>query len=58
MKPKDFFGELKRRNVYEVAAAYAVMGWLIIQVATQVFRTKSTRIASTAASGSQQLGGV
>jgi len=32
-----FFGELKRRNVYKVAVAYAVVGWLLIQVATQVF---------------------
>jgi TolB-like protein/Tfp pilus assembly protein PilF len=37
MNPKMFFGELKRRNVYKVAAAYAVVGWLLIQVATQVF---------------------
>src|SRR5262245_40332244 len=37
MNPKVFFGELKRRNVYKVAAAYAVVGWLLIQVATQVF---------------------
>jgi TolB-like protein/Tfp pilus assembly protein PilF len=33
----SFFAELKRRNVYKVAAAYAVVGWLIVQVATQVF---------------------
>src|SRR6478672_9303878 len=33
----SFFSELKRRNVYKVAVAYAVVGWLIIQVATQVF---------------------
>ncbi len=33
----NFFTELKRRNVYKVAAAYAVTGWLLIQVATQVF---------------------
>src|SRR4051812_15863952 len=32
-----FFAELKRRNVYKVAVAYAVVGWLIVQVATQVF---------------------
>jgi TolB-like protein/Tfp pilus assembly protein PilF len=32
-----FFVELKRRNVYKVAIAYAVAGWLVIQVATQVF---------------------
>jgi hypothetical protein len=35
--PKGFFGELKRRNAYKVAVAYAVVGWLSIQVATQVF---------------------
>src|SRR5438128_7769744 len=37
MDPKTFFGELKRRNVYKVAIAYAVVAWLLIQVATQVF---------------------
>jgi TolB-like protein/Tfp pilus assembly protein PilF len=37
MNPKKFFGELKRRNVYKVAVAYAVVAWLLIQVATQVF---------------------
>ena len=37
MNPKIFFGELKRRNVYKIAVAYAVVGWLLIQVATQVF---------------------
>jgi len=33
----SFFAELKRRNVYKVAVAYAVASWLLIQVATQVF---------------------
>ena len=37
MKVDHFFSELKRRNVYKVAVAYAVVGWLLIQVATQVF---------------------
>jgi len=37
VNPKNFFGELKRRNVYKVAVAYAVVAWLLIQVATQVF---------------------
>src|SRR6266568_2878186 len=37
MNPKAFFGELKRRNVYKVAVAYAVVGWLIAQIATQIF---------------------
>src|SRR5438270_13557036 len=32
-----FFAELKRRNVYKVAVAYAVVAWLLIQIATQVF---------------------
>src|SRR5437899_1054479 len=33
----NFFAELKRRNVYKVAVAYAVVGWLVVQVTTQVF---------------------
>ena len=37
MNPRNFFSELKRRNVYKVAAAYAIVGWLLVQVATQVF---------------------
>ena len=34
---KNFFTELKRRNVYKVAVAYAVVGWVIAQIATQIF---------------------
>ncbi|HVF73220.1 MAG TPA: tetratricopeptide repeat protein [Chthoniobacterales bacterium] len=37
MKLPDFFAELKRRNVYRVAVAYAVVAWLLIQIATQLF---------------------
>src|SRR5438034_1737475 len=37
MNPRNFFTELRRRNVYKVAAAYAIVGWLLVQVATQVF---------------------
>ena len=37
MKIDNFFAELRRRNVYKVAVAYAVVAWLLIQVATQVF---------------------
>ena len=33
----NFFSELKRRNVYKVAVAYAVVGWVIAQIATQIF---------------------
>ena len=32
----SFFAELKRRNVYKVGAMYAVSGWLLVQVVTQV----------------------
>jgi TolB-like protein len=32
-----FFGELKRRNVYKVAVAYAVAGWALSQGIAQVF---------------------
>ncbi|MEY2525254.1 MAG: adenylate cyclase, partial [Verrucomicrobiota bacterium] len=34
---RSFFSELKRRNVYKVAVAYAIVGWLLVQIATQVF---------------------
>ncbi len=37
MKLKNFLAELKRRKVYRVAIGYAVVGWLVIQIATQVF---------------------
>jgi hypothetical protein len=37
MNPKNFFGELKRRNVYKVAVAYVVAGWALTQGIAQVF---------------------
>jgi serine/threonine-protein kinase len=39
MKIDNFFGELKRRNVYKVAVAYAVVAWLLIQAASILFPT-------------------
>jgi adenylate cyclase len=33
---RNFFSELKRRNVYKVAVAYAVVGWLVIQVTATI----------------------
>lgn len=35
----NFFSELKRRNVYKVAVAYAVVAWLTIQAASILFPT-------------------
>jgi TolB-like protein len=37
MASRNFFTELKRRNVYKVAVAYLVASWLVVQIATQVF---------------------
>jgi len=37
VKIDNFLSELKRRNVYKVAVAYAIVGWLLVQIATQVF---------------------
>jgi TolB-like protein/Flp pilus assembly protein TadD len=37
MKIDNFFAELKRRNVYKVAVAYAVAGWALSQGIAQVF---------------------
>src|SRR5207253_1651717 len=36
---RNFFAELKRRNVYKVAVAYAVVAWLLIQAASILFPT-------------------
>ncbi len=35
----SFWGELKRRNVVRVAAAYAIVGWLLIEVASVLLPT-------------------
>ena len=37
MNPTKFLTELKRRNVYKVAIAYAVVAWLLMQIASQIF---------------------
>src|SRR5947208_9353847 len=37
MEPRKLFVELKRRNVYKVAIAYAVVAWLLMQIASQIF---------------------
>src|SRR6266850_7021138 len=34
---RNLFAELKRRKVYNVAIAYAVVAWVLIQIDTQVF---------------------
>jgi hypothetical protein len=34
---RNFVGELKRRNVYKVAIAYAVIAWLLMQIASQIY---------------------
>ena len=36
VNPRNFFAELKRRNVYKVAVGYAVVGWLVMQVTATV----------------------
>jgi len=36
MNPRNFFSELKRRNVYKVAVAYIVAGWALSQGIAQV----------------------
>jgi adenylate cyclase len=35
----SFFNELKRRNVFRVGIAYAVVGWLLIEVASVILPT-------------------
>ena len=33
---KNFFAELKRRNVYKVATAYGIVAWLLIQAVPSI----------------------
>jgi len=37
VNPRNFFAELKRRNVYRAAVAYGVVAWFLTQLTTQVF---------------------
>src|SRR5437588_12293656 len=37
MNLRNFFAELKRRNVYRAAVAYGVVAWFLTQLTTQVF---------------------
>ena len=37
MNFKNFFAEVRRRNVYRVAVSYGIVAWLLTQVATQTF---------------------
>ena len=37
MDAKTFFRELRRRNVYKVAVAYAVIAWLLVEAASIFF---------------------
>ena len=39
MDPASFLTELKRRKVYRVAVAYAIVAWLLIQAASILFPT-------------------
>ena len=39
MNQKNFFAELKRRNVYKVAITYGVVAWLLIQAASILLPT-------------------
>jgi hypothetical protein len=37
MNSRNFFTELKRRNVYRAAVAYGGVAWFLTQLTTQVF---------------------
>src|SRR5207245_3311798 len=39
MDPATFLTELKRRKVYRVAVAYAIVAWLLIQAGSILFPT-------------------
>jgi TolB-like protein/Flp pilus assembly protein TadD len=39
VNPKNFFAELKQRNIYKVAITYGVVAWLLLQAASILFPT-------------------
>jgi hypothetical protein len=45
MNVSNFFNELKRRNVYKVAVAYAVVAWLLVQAGSRSFREQELSVA-------------
>jgi len=51
MDAKTFFRELKRRNVYKVAVAYAVMAWLLIEAASLLLSGHEERTSVVTALG-------
>ena len=46
---RNFFDELRRRNVYRVGATYAVIGWLLIQIAATIVPALALPSAITSA---------
>jgi CubicO group peptidase (beta-lactamase class C family) len=51
VNPKKFFGELKRRNVYKVAVACAVIAWLLIAATVAVAVGLDAQKVSSKSSG-------
>ena len=49
MNAQTFFRELKRRNVYKVATAYAVVAWLLIEAASLVLSGHEERTSAVTA---------
>ena len=49
MDAQTFFHELKRRNVYKVAIAYAVIAWLLIEAASLLLFGHQERISAVTA---------
>jgi len=45
MKSSNFFAELKRRNVYKVAVAYAVVAWVLVEAALPLLFACTTVLA-------------
>src|SRR5258707_1266324 len=39
MSQRNFFSEVKRRSGYKGAVAYAVVGWLVIQISSTILPT-------------------
>ena len=57
MSNRNFFAELKRRNVYKVAVAYMVVAWLLMQAASNsVADVRSAGLGDESVSAGHILG--
>ena len=55
MNSRNFFAELKRRNVYKIAVAYVVVSWLLSRSRHRYFRFSVPNLVVSGRTGTQYV---